>query len=180
MATYKVVTHHLQELTWEVEADSPEEAEEKFGSEGTVISDESNESETIEVTLNEKENVSRVKYTQGPWEFRQTSIDDSAFISDIHAPHRDNPKANGEVVWATDPTIATTWYRSVDGQAEANARLISAAPELFEAIKEVVWALESYCNDWNSTQPTDVTVCLPQLKIAMAKAVGIKEYFEEY
>ena len=175
MATYKVVTHHLQELTWEVEANSPEEAEEKFGSEGTVISDESNESETIEVTLNEKENVSRVKYTQGPWEVEPTSIDDPAFISDIHAPHQDNPRKNG-----TNPTVATTWHRPSQGEDEANARLISAAPELFEAIKEVVWALESYCDDWNSTHPTDVTVCLPQLKIAMAKAVGIKEYFEEY
>ena len=58
MATYKVVTHHLQELTWEVEADSPEEAEEKFGSEGTVINDESNESETIEVTLVPREDQS--------------------------------------------------------------------------------------------------------------------------
>tara|TARA_R100000808_G_C2118557_1_gene130451 strand:- start:693 stop:920 length:228 start_codon:yes stop_codon:yes gene_type:complete len=51
MATYKVVTHHLQELTWEVEADSPEQAEEEFGSLGTLISDESNESETVEVIL---------------------------------------------------------------------------------------------------------------------------------
>jgi len=41
MATYKVVTHHLQELTWEVEADSPEQAEEEFGSLGTLIGDES-------------------------------------------------------------------------------------------------------------------------------------------
>ena len=51
MATYKVVTHHLQELTWEVQADSPEQAEEEFGSLGTLISDESNESETVEVVL---------------------------------------------------------------------------------------------------------------------------------
>ena len=113
-------------------------------------------------------------YTKGPWEIRPTHRNDSAFVSDIHAPYQDDSSVNG-----TDPTVATTWYRHIEGQAEANARLISAAPELFEAIKEVVWALESYCNDWNSTQPTDVTVCLPQLKIAMAKAVGIKEYFEE-
>ena len=53
---------------------------------------------------------------------------------------------------------------------EEDLILFEAAPELFEAVKEVVSALESYCDDWNSTQPTDVTVCLPQLKIAMAKA----------
>ena len=108
-----------------------------------------------------------MKYTQGPWELEPTSIDDPAFISDIHAPHQDNPKENG-----TDPTVATTSYRHIGGEAEANARLISAAPELFEAIKEVVSALESYCDDWNSTQPTDVTVCLPQLESAIAKAEG--------
>ena len=51
MATYKVVTHHLQELTWEVEADSPEQAEEEFGSLGTLIEDYSGESKTVEVIL---------------------------------------------------------------------------------------------------------------------------------
>ena len=51
MATYKVVTHHLQELTWEVEADSPEQAEEEFGSLGTLIKDYSGESKTVEVIL---------------------------------------------------------------------------------------------------------------------------------
>ena len=116
-----------------------------------------------------------MKHTQGPWEFRRTSIDDMAFISDIHAPHQDNPSENG-----TDPVVATTWYRSGEGQAEANARLISAAPELLDAIREVVSTLESYAEDWNSDQQTDVTVCLPQLKIAMAKAVGIEIYFNDY
>ena len=46
-----MVTHHLQELTCKVEADSPEQAEEAFGSLGTIISDESNESQTVEVIL---------------------------------------------------------------------------------------------------------------------------------
>ncbi len=53
------------------------------------------------------------------------------FISDIHAPHQDNPSENG-----TDPVVATTSYRHIGGEAEANARLISAAPELLECLRE--------------------------------------------
>jgi len=175
MATYKVVTHHLQELTWEVEANSPEEAEEKFGSEGTVISDESNESETIEVTLNEKENVSRVKYTQGPWEVEPTHIDDPAFISDIHAPHQDNPRKNG-----TNPTVATTWHRPSQGEDEANARLISAAPELFEALKTLMeWEGNEAGSYPDPDTQTEANLAWEKATNAITKAVGIKEYFEE-
>ena len=76
-------------------------------------------------------------YTQGPWKIQQTRIDDIAFVSDIHAPHQDNPSENG-----TDPTIATTWHRPCEGQAEANARLIAASPLMHEAITRFLYVLE--------------------------------------
>ena len=123
----------------------------------------------------ERENVTRVKYTQGPWEVEPTHIDDPAFISDIHAPHQDNPSENG-----TDPTVATTWYRSVDGQAEANARLISAAPELFEALKTLMeWEGNEAGSYPDPDTQTEANLAWEKAANAITKAVGIKEYFEE-
>jgi len=74
-----------------------------------------------------------VKHTQGPWEIRATRIDDNAFTSDIQAPNQDNPSQSG-----SNPTVATTWYRPDDGEAEANARLIASAPDLLECLQNLV------------------------------------------
>ena len=111
-------------------------------------------------------------YTKGPWEIMPTHLNDSAFVSDIHAPYQDDPSVNG-----TDPTVATTRYRHIEGQAEANARLIAAAPDLLEALIEVKEIIELSCSDIVNNQRTDVTACLPTLQIALAKAVGIEDYF---
>lgn len=113
-----------------------------------------------------------MKHTQGPWEIRATRIDDNAFISDIQAPNQDNPSQSG-----SNPTVATTWYRPDDGEAEANARLIASAPDLLKALQVAKDAIEAYAKDHNSDQPTDVTEYLPFLQIAIAKAVGIDNYF---
>jgi len=51
-------------------------------------------------------------------------------------------------------------------------RLYKAAPELLAALEEVVMDIEDYCEDHNSDRPTDVTVVLPRLKAAIAKAKG--------
>tara|TARA_R100000656_G_scaffold116428_1_gene89552 strand:- start:20 stop:562 length:543 start_codon:yes stop_codon:yes gene_type:complete len=105
----------------------------------------------------------KMKYTQGPWEIEPTSIGDPAFISDIHAPHQDNPRKNG-----TNPTVATTWHRPSQGEDEANARLISAAPELLECLQE-----------WNSLMINSgaegFDEIVEQTEKAITKAVGIKK-----
>ena len=100
-----------------------------------------------------------MKYTQGPWEFRQTNIDDPAFISDIHAPHQDNPSENG-----TDPVVARTSYRHIGGEAEANARLISAAPELLECLRE-----------WNSVMINSGTEVFDEILKRTEKAIAKAE-----
>ncbi len=51
-------------------------------------------------------------------------------------------------------------------------RLFKAAPELLDALEEIVHDIECYCDDHNSDRPTDVTVVLPRLKAAIAKAKG--------
>ena len=51
-------------------------------------------------------------------------------------------------------------------------RLYRAAPELLAALEDIVDIIECYCDDHNSDRPTDVTVALPRLKEAIAKAKG--------
>ena len=120
-----------------------------------------------------------LSHTRGPWEIRPTQQNDSAFVSDIHAPYQDDSSENG-----TGSTIATIHHRNekerpgrIESEAEANARLIAAAPDLLEALIEVKEIIELSCSDIVNNQRTDVTVCLPTLQIALAKAVGIEDYF---
>ena len=49
-------------------------------------------------------------------------------------------------------------------------RLFKAAPDLLDALEEVVSVIEDYCDDHNSDRPTYVTVALPRLREAIAKA----------
>tara|TARA_R100000426_G_scaffold20847_5_gene17937 strand:- start:5400 stop:5642 length:243 start_codon:yes stop_codon:yes gene_type:complete len=51
-------------------------------------------------------------------------------------------------------------------------RLFKAAPDMLAALEEVVMDIEDYCEDHNSDRPTDLTVVLPRLKAAIAKAKG--------
>ena len=55
---------------------------------------------------------------------------------------------------------------------DEEALLIAAAPDLLAALEEIVMEIECYCEDHNSDRPTDVTVVLPRLKAAIAKAKG--------
>ena len=118
-------------------------------------------------------------HTRGPWEIRPTQQNDSAFVSDIHAPYQDDSSENG-----TSSTIATIHHRNekerpgrIESEAEANARLIAAAPDLLEALIDAKDILELSCSDTINNHQTDVTVCLSTVQIAIAKAVGIEDYF---
>jgi hypothetical protein len=45
--------------------------------------------------------------------------------------------------------------------------------EMVSALLEVTDAIEAYCHDHASDNPTDVTVCLPRLRAACYRAQGI-------
>lgn len=77
-----------------------------------------------------------MQHTQGSWAISDTSIKDGSggFISDIHAPNQDNPSLEN----GTDPTVATTWYRAIEGEEEANARLIASAPDLLACLQNLI------------------------------------------
>ena len=60
------------------------------------------------------------------------------------------------------------------GKQEQDARLMASAPDLLAACEEAARAIESYCEDHAGERPTDVTVVLPALLSAIAKAGGVK------
>jgi hypothetical protein len=92
------------------------------------------------------ESASHASHTPGPWE------NDRQTVYSVNGVH--------------EQEIAEV-YGNADGNAEANARLIAAAPELLEALKRITDAIEG-------TEPSQhVLDCLYKVAIkAIAKAEG--------
>ena len=63
-----------------------------------------------------------------------------------------------------------------DNKREANARLISAAPELLVSLKDALSRLEEWigtdCECDNTHEQNGTTCCLCQYRTAIAKATG--------
>ena len=93
------------------------------------------------------------KHTQGPW----TNGGEGRSIG-----------RNEEMTFI----FAATQENVTKKEQRANVRLACAAPDLLAALEEIVCDIESYCEDWNSDSPTDVTVALPKLRRALAMARG--------
>ena len=87
-------------------------------------------------------------YTPGPWSYDRQ-------YRRLMGPDGKDLYIEGGAHWAT----------TRDPEAEANSRLIAAAPELLEALKEVVthWADETDENDWPE---------FDRARKAIAKATG--------
>jgi len=101
----------------------------------------------------------KYKHTPGPW----TAFQDY--------PRRHTVgTATGRIcdMWGQDPAFYTD-------EDEANERLIASAPSLLAALVEIVAVIEAYCDDHDSTRPTDVTVVLPKLRAAIANATQEEE-----
>ena len=71
----------------------------------------------------------------------------------------------------SSPTVATLHYRTSEAEADANARLIAAAPAMYAALKEAVENLIAFTDDPPKYPvPYDVSVALPRLQEALATA----------
>ena len=73
------------------------------------------------------------KHTQGPWRSETSAVLGTSIFS-------------RETVVAILP---------VTPQLEANAALIAAAPDLLEALKEALTAVECWCDDWGGDPQND-------------------------
>lgn len=97
------------------------------------------------------------KYTPGPWNYSFESVDPEwAVVS----------KGGGAIVANVN----------ADSRKEANARLIAAAPEMAEALLEMIFIVEQYIKDCGPCDhAVNICVCgenaeLDQAKAALKKA----------
>lgn len=89
-----------------------------------------------------------MKHTPGPWEVGDLDQNSQRIVRSEHIE------------------ICTCWHHcvgSIEKQMEANARLIAAAPEMYEALK----AAEEWLSGWASAEPY-----LETIRAALLKAEG--------
>lgn len=92
-------------------------------------------------------------HTPGPW--KAENLDDEPYGRiTIHRPGAGRSIAT---LWQDDAPVPE-W----NAEQWANARLIAAAPELLDALKELT---EAACEEWYSTRP-----CLARALIAIQQA----------
>jgi hypothetical protein len=116
--------------------------------------------------------MSETKFTPGPWKFHFAKWANEAPTQGylIEAVDHEKPIASFNAKGKSDVPIMTDelvnqyrmpigTYMTVD-EAEANAKLIAAAPDMYEAIKNYIQAIEA----------GEVTDQLDALKIAVKKA----------
>jgi hypothetical protein len=100
-------------------------------------------------------------HTQGPW-----TVAGEGFVvgGEGDAPNADFVS----LTHITAPSCATN-YLPVDGEREANARLMAAAPDLLSAVKKLRRVV-----DLGGLDPVDGDYCsiLEQADLAIAKAEG--------
>lgn len=80
------------------------------------------------------------KHTTGPWKIRPHWANEDAF--EVY-PDNGNP---GYGEWAAIVEVGDDCY---EGEAEANARLIAAAPQMLDMLKKCLEALE-YVGPWET------------------------------
>ncbi len=104
------------------------------------------------------------KHTQGPW----------------NVSHESDAGMNRLYIIKTDDLreIAFTSHRDFDGipdDAQANAALIAAAPELLEALENTLWAIKKFKEQTGLDLERSYPVLfdhLPRARNAIAKAKG--------
>ena len=106
--------------------------------------------------------MSETKHTPGPWVGAGPSFGDPL------------PRYTTEIVteWEDEdeqrPVICTLPFRHYDHENEANARLIAAAPELLEALEEIMKQ-----TDQRSNYLIDHVYLIARAAIAKAKGEGV-------
>ena len=108
------------------------------------------------------------KHTKGPWRACYSKTNEFGG-GNIRSDHHVNG-TGALLLFSAGPMFSN--YKVNREEEIANLRLVASAPQLLSALEAIVEDLESYCDDYNSLHPTDVTVSLPRLHAAIARAGG--------
>lgn len=107
------------------------------------------------------------KHTLGPWEYRGGFIsdtkDEATIISGIPRWHKKHTRINDEPFGG----FQNGFYWPTKEEIVANARLIAAAPELLEAVKDL---LDIIHDDLTHARQADHHEALSAARAAIAKA----------
>lgn len=107
--------------------------------------------------------------TPGPWTLVYESVDEDYDLSEIQAPCHDHPNCHKTIMFVSGPVRPPQC--SYGENTEANARLIAAAPDLYEALKAILAAYDGPTVD----AATAVSSRIPMARKALAKADGRSE-----
>ena len=112
---------------------------------------------------------SQTQHTPGPWKFNQPYI--------VKANSDPNGSCGDSVIAITSNTVSHVRFAANVASFEdaANARLISAAPELLEALQAMLsamWNHFEYYHDGDDDDWTSCELALDKARAAIAKAKG--------
>lgn len=103
--------------------------------------------------------MSKVKHAPGPWSYHSASAD-----ACIDAIERHGQDMNAVYAFNNDGEVGTVCFLSDTMIGEANARLIAAAPDLLEALRDVTRG------GWGSDG--DRAASMRAARAAITKAIG--------
>ena len=108
--------------------------------------------------------MSTQKHTPGPWKVIGTSI----FRGDKSAAHLSNDELSrvAEIVTREKPGALSLDPRDDDGEAQANARLVAAAPELLAALEWAVGAMLPHADCDEALQNAHKAIAKSQGRLA--------------
>ena len=98
-------------------------------------------------------------HTKGPWQYHPAPLILAFEVFDSSGPHRDGSMY-----------VAGIGHTRTPGEAEANARLIAAAPDLLDACKRALHLVEE--NNEEIVQMSGSFGLLSDLQAAIAKATS--------
>jgi len=102
--------------------------------------------------------MNEAKFTPGPWKFRQHSVD-SQYFGNITGTYGKTPEG-----YTSIRTVALNLNHGTEEENMANAKLIEAAPVMYNALKDIRDIFESHGQEMFSNSVREIDKVLLQAR----------------